>query len=266
MKNALFAIAIAAALSTMSGQDIERRADPGRGAGPGGPEGCNVAVDVDGSAEIEIRGDHASLHNLSGQTPHFRLFECSRPVPPNARDFRFTAQSGRGKMEMVREPREDGPLVVRIEDPQSGAGEYRFHIAWGGERPGERRDRDRDADRGDAGYAQERERFFEGEGWRRNLFQRVREDVDHVAHATIPFTGDRARLTRTIARLNDLQDELSKGHYDERGLDEVMRSLRAVVEENRLSGRDHDTLSDDLRRLSVFRERHDEYGARSPRY
>jgi hypothetical protein len=44
-----------------------------------------------------------------------------------------------------------------------------------------------------------------------------------------------------------------------------MGALRAVVEENRLSPRDRETLSDDLNRLREFRERHDEYGARAPR-
>jgi hypothetical protein len=130
---------------------------------------------------------------------------------------------------------------------------------------GERReqgamDRDRDGD-----YAQERERFFQGEGWRRNLFQRVREDVEHVEHSTIPFTGDRARLARTITELNELQGKLGEGRYDERQLGDVMGGLRAVVEENRLSPRDRDALSDDLNRLREFRERHDEYGARAPR-
>jgi hypothetical protein len=124
---------------------------------------------------------------------------------------------------------------------------------------------DRDRDRG-GDYAQERERFFQGEGWRRNLFQRVREDVEHVAHSTIPFTGDRARLERTIAGLNQLQGKLSQGRYDERALDDVMRSLRAVVDENRMPPPDRDALSDDLNRLRDFRNRHDEYGARNPRY
>ncbi len=258
----------AAVVGTLSGQGIERRAEMGRGAGPGGAEGCNVVVVVDGVAEVEIRGDRAMLRDISGQPPQFRAFECSRPLPPNAPGLRFMAESGRGRQEMLRESR-DGAAVVRIEDPQGGAGEYRFHIAWGGGGDqGERRDqgvrpddRGRDGDR-DAGYAQERERFFQGEGWRRNLFQRVREDVEHVEHATIPFTGDRARLARTVTELNELQGKLGEGRYDERQLDDVMGALRAVVEENRMSPRDRDALSDDLNRLREFREHHDDYGAR----
>jgi hypothetical protein len=167
---------------------------------------------------------------------------------------------------MVRQGRDGGAVVVHIEDPESGVGEYRFRLTWGD--AGDRReqgaiDRDRDADRRDD-YLQERERFFQGEGWRRGLFQRVREDVEHVERSTIPFTGDRARLSRTIAELNELQTKLGEGRYDERQLGDVMAALRAVVEENRLTGHDRDALTDDLNRLRDFHERHDEYGARSP--
>jgi|ERR1700722_1434628 hypothetical protein len=255
------AIAAAAAMGTLGAQDIHRLASMGRG--PGGGDGCKVSVVVDGVAEVEIRGDDATLHNISGQPPQFREFECTRPIPTNAA-VRFVAESGRGRQELARGTREGGPVIVHIEDPEGGAGEYRFRLSWGGEM-GERReqgarDRDRDGD-----YAQERERFFQGEGWRRNLFQRVREDVEHVEHSTLPFTGDRARLSRTVTELNELQGKLSQGRYDERQLGDVMGALRAVVEENRLSPRDRDALSDDLNRLREFRERHDEYGARAPR-
>jgi hypothetical protein len=174
---------------------------------------------------------------------------------------------------MIRSVRDGGAAVVRIEDPEGGAGEYRFRLTWGGD--GDRReqgavDRDRDGDRRDGDrrdgdYQQERDRFFQGEAWRRNLFQRVRMDVEHVEHSTIPFTGDRARLQRTITELNELQGKLGEGRYDERTLDEVMGALRAVVQENRMQGRDRDVLSDDLNRLREFRDHHDDYGARYQR-
>jgi hypothetical protein len=255
------AIAATAAIGTLSAQDVQRRATIGRG--PDGGDGCRVSVMVNGVADVEIRGDTAVLHSISGQPAQFREFECSRPIPPNA-TVRFEAEEGRGRQEL-RAPREGGPVVVHIEDPEAGAGEYRFRLVWGADlgnrrEPGARvGDADRDA------YSQERDRFFQGEGWRRNLFQRVREDVEHVEHSTIPFTGDRARLGRTVTELNELQGELSEGRYDERALGDVMTALRAVVEENRLSGRDRDVLSDDLNRLRDFHEHHEDYGARYPR-
>ena len=263
-KHFLIAMAVMAASGSLGAQDISRRAVIGRG--PAGREGCTLTVMVDGSADVEIRGEYATLRNVSGRPPEVREFECSRPIPPNA-DVRYSPEVGRGRQEMVRTGREGGPLVVHIEDPESGFGEYRFRLTWG--EAGERReqgsaDRDRDADRRDD-YLAQRERFFQGEGWRRNLFQRVREDVEHVERATIPFTGDRARLVRTIGELNELQAKLSEGRYDERQLGEVMAALRAVVEENRLTGFDREALTDDLNRLRDFHERHDEYGARPPR-
>jgi hypothetical protein len=270
----ILAMAAATAVSIINGQTIERRAQIGRGGGPGGEESCSLTVMVDGVAEVEIRGDHAVLRNVSGQPPQFRAFECSRPIPPNAPGLRFIAESGRGRQEMAREYREGGPVIVHIEDHDGGAGEYRFRIAWGGrgEHFGDRdrpvdRPADRGGDRNDDGYAQERERFFRGEGWRRNLFQRVREDVEHVERSAIPFTGDRQRLNRTISELNELQGKLSQGRYDERQLDDVVNALRTVVDENKLMSRgDRDALSDDLNRLREFRARHDDYGARRPRY
>jgi hypothetical protein len=196
-------------------------------------------------------------------------------MPPNAPGFRFTAEEGRGRQSLVRSPRDGGPAVIRIEDHEGGAGEYRFEITWGGRPqwdnrreqgavPVDPRDRNGDGvvDRRDMEYGQERDRFFRGEGWRRNLFQRVREDVEHLERSTIPFTGDRARLMRTINELNSLQGKLSQGRYDERELDDVMRALGAVVQENRMAPRDREILSDDLNRLRDFRERHDDYGAR----
>jgi hypothetical protein len=272
--------AAAAAIGTVSGQDVPRRAQIGRGPAGGGREGCLVSVVVDGAAEVEIRGESGVLRNLSGGAPQWRDFECSRPMPPNAPGFRFTAESGRGRQSLVRGPRDGGAVVIRIEDHEGGAGEYRFELTWGsgglgdyrrdqGAAPVDRdrpmdRDRpvDRPMDRRDSDYGQERDRFFQGEGWRRNLFQRVREDVEHLERSTIPFTGDRARLMRTVNELNSLQGKLSQGRYDERELDDVINALRAVVAENRMAPRDREILSDDLNRLRDFRERHDDYGAR----
>ena len=38
---------------------------------------CTIEVVVDGSAEIEIRGDSALMRNRSGQRPQWRRFECT---------------------------------------------------------------------------------------------------------------------------------------------------------------------------------------------
>ena len=257
----IFAIGVAAA-AMLAAQDVQRRAAVGRG-GPEGVGRCVVEVTVDGSAQVQIRGDSATLHNLAGAPPQFRQFECSRPIPADAREFQFRALEGRGRQELVSAPRGGGPAVVTIEDPEGGMGTYRFELTWN-EGGGYRRPDEgyRGEDRRPAG--EYRDRFFQGEAWRRSFFQRVREDVEHLEHSTIPFTGDRARLGRTAMELNELQEKLAQGRYDERQLDDVMAALSSVVQNNRLSDRDRDVLNDDLRRMREFRERHDEWGARRP--
>ena len=96
------------------------------------------------------------------------------------------------------------------------------------------------------------ERFYRG-----RLFERVRIDLDRVGDKAIPFTGDRARVTRAKESLNDLQSKFDAGRFDERELSDVIDSVQWVVSENRvMSGRDRDVLSDDLARLREFRDEH----------
>jgi hypothetical protein len=45
-------------------------------------------------------------------------------------------------------------------------------------------------------------------------------------------------------------------------LDDVVRALKTVLNDNRLSPRDRDVLNDDLRRLQDFREHARDYGVR----
>ena len=94
------------------------------------------------------------------------------------------------------------------------------------------------------------------------FFQRIRDDLDHATSGAGPFTGDRARLQRTQRQLDELQQKLARGFYDERELDQTMASLQAVVQGNRLAPRDREMLMEDLSRMRDFRSRHDQYGAR----
>ncbi len=106
-----------------------RRADMSRG-GNSDRGKCTIEVVVDGVAEVEIHGDSATLRNVSGQQPQWRRFECSSPLPPNPADFRFSGVDGRGRQQLVRDPREGGIAVVQIEDPQGGAEGYTFDLTW----------------------------------------------------------------------------------------------------------------------------------------
>jgi hypothetical protein len=118
-----------------------RKADL-RGGGSIDRGKCTIEVVVDGAVEIEIRGDTANMRNISGQRPQWRRFECTSAMPRNPVGFHFSGVDGRGRQELVRDPRNGGPAVVRIEDPQGGSEGYTFDLQWGG--PGEGRgDRDR---------------------------------------------------------------------------------------------------------------------------
>lgn len=101
--------------------------------GGGGDSGkCTIEVDVDGAADVEIRGDTAWLRTLQGQPATWRRFECNMPMPQNPANFRFQGVDGRGRQTLVQNPNNGGPAVVRIEDPQGGREGYTFDVEWNG--------------------------------------------------------------------------------------------------------------------------------------
>ena len=276
MYNRIFSVAIALAAAAAA-QPIPQRAAIVGGGNPNAGQ-CTITVTVDGQAEIEIRGANATLRDLGGAQPQWRRFECTSAMPPNPANFQFAGLNGRGHQNLIAEPRDGGPAVVRIEDSEGGASEYTFRLAWsnypaGQDRgpSGARDDRGFQGDRGyqgdrdrrpdTDGYYNDRDAFFRGNNGRAMLFQRVREDLDHATSGAFPFTGDRARLDRTRMELDELQEKLGRGFYDERQLDETTAAMQAVVEGNRLAPRDRAMLTDDLNRMRDFRARHDEYGA-----
>jgi len=117
-------------------------------------------------------------------------------------------------------------------------------------------DRDRDRDRDEDRY----HRIQRGEDWwRGRMFERIREDLDHVQSVTFPFSADQYRLNRVKQELNELQAKLAENRYDQPELDDVISAMQRVVSDNHLSGRDRDLLNDDLSRLRAFREHHDGY-------
>lgn len=246
-----------AALSA-SAQTMDRRAEI-TGGGDRDHGKCTIEVVVDGAAEVEIRGDHATLRNLDGRQPQWRRFVCNEPMPPNPPGFRFAGVDGRGRQTLVRAPQGGGPAVVRIEDPQGGSEGYTFDVMWQSgafnsappppppDRRAEGPDRDRD------GFYRDRDNFYRGD-WRGRVFARVRQDLDYVSRYS--FRGDdRYRLDRVYRELDDLQRDYASGRWDRRALADVQDALNRVVSDNRLSPRDRDMLRDDLRRLSDLRDR-----------
>jgi hypothetical protein len=114
----------------MNAQTYQRRAAL-IGGGNSQSGKCTAEVVVDGAAEVEIRGDTAQIRNLSGQPAQWRRFECTGPLPAHPVDFRFQGIDGRGRQDLVRDPRNGGSAVVRIEDPDGGQEGYTFDITWG---------------------------------------------------------------------------------------------------------------------------------------
>ena len=88
------------------------------------------------------------------------------------------------------------------------------------------------------------------------MFERVKDDVEHVREVTWPGGGDDYRLDKTVGELNELQGKLANHVYDERQLDDVIETLGRVASYNRMAPRDRDILNDDISRLREYREHH----------
>lgn len=124
-------LAGAAIFTVPAGAQNSRRASI-RGNGNPNEGKCTIEVVVDGAADVEIRGDNAILRNINGQQPQWRRFECSSRMPDRPEGFRFRGIDGRGRVQLIQDPRNGGPAVVRIEDSQGGSEGYTFDLEWGG--------------------------------------------------------------------------------------------------------------------------------------
>lgn len=117
------------ALLAQRNQITDRRTAEIRGGGGDGK--CTIEVEVDGVAEVEIFGNNAQIRTLQGSPSRFRRFQCNQEMPRNAYDFRFKGIDGRGRQELMRSPN-NGPAVIRIDDPKGGSEGYTFDIFWRG--------------------------------------------------------------------------------------------------------------------------------------
>jgi hypothetical protein len=111
--------------------------------GGGGDGKCTIEVEVDGAAEVEIRGTTARLRTRSGQRATWRRFDCNQAMPNRPNEFRFKGVDGRGRQDLVQDPGNGGPALVRIEDRKGGREGYTFDITWRGGMGGNNGGRDR---------------------------------------------------------------------------------------------------------------------------
>jgi hypothetical protein len=113
----------------MFGQNYQRQATMVGGGSPDRGK-CTIEVVVDSVAQVEIRGTSATLRTMSGQPAQWRRFECNGAMPVNPANFRFSGVDGRGRQELIRDPRNGGVAVVQIEDKNGGAEGYTFDLFW----------------------------------------------------------------------------------------------------------------------------------------
>jgi hypothetical protein len=116
--------------------------------------------------------------------------------------------------------------------------------------------------RDDDSYHRDRDDYYRGDQWRARMFDRIRDDLNHVQTTWFSGGGDQYRIDKAKQELNELQNSMAEHRYNERALDDVVAAMQRVVSDNRLSDRDRSILNDDLARLRQFRVRHDEWGAR----
>jgi len=100
--------------------------------GGGGNGKCTIEVEVDGVAEIEVRGDLGRMRTIAGSPAVWRRFECNQIMPLNPSGFRFRGIDGRGRQDLVRSPGGRLGPVVRIDDPKGGREGYTFDLEWTG--------------------------------------------------------------------------------------------------------------------------------------
>ena len=82
---------------------------------------------------MRSRANAARLRTTRGQVAVWRRFDCNGVLPRNPSDFRFRGVDGRGRQDLVRDPRSNGgTAVIRIDDRDSGREGYTFDIEWRG--------------------------------------------------------------------------------------------------------------------------------------
>lgn len=105
----------------------------------------------------------------------------------------------------------------------------------------------------------EREARFRGEGWRSHVFAHVRTDLDHLGSIAFTAPREKQRTENTKRELTDLQAKLDHGRFDQGELNDVIDSMRKSANDQRLSPRDREVLSDDLNRILDYQAHHDHW-------
>jgi hypothetical protein len=97
----------------------------------GGDGKCTFEVEVDITAQVEIRGDQGYVRTLAGSPANWRRLVCNQPLPRNPVNFRFKGIDGRGRQTLIRDPNSNnGVAVIQLDDPKGGREGYTGDILW----------------------------------------------------------------------------------------------------------------------------------------
>ncbi|MBM3812806.1 MAG: hypothetical protein FJW20_14360 [Acidimicrobiia bacterium] len=102
-------------------------------ATPAGPGSVEIELRVDGIVELWVAWDTVSAHTISGQDAGQVKATFSRPLPPvTLRSATIKKLDGRGdvKIHQMPSPANEHTAIIRIEDPNGGADNYRFQLTW----------------------------------------------------------------------------------------------------------------------------------------
>lgn len=134
MKNQSFLLAVTIVGCAVQANAASEQTFRANITGGGGDSGkCTIEVEVDDTAEVEVYGVEGRIRTLSGNPSTWRRFQCTSPLPRNPVDFRFRGIDGRGRVELIRDPRNSGGrAVIRIQDSQGGREGYTFDLEWRG--------------------------------------------------------------------------------------------------------------------------------------
>ena len=92
----------------------------------------------------------------------------------------------------------------------------------------------------------------------RGLFDQVRRDLDRAESISDRYNYGRNRghFKKVREEMSEFQSKLARGRFDRHELDDVIKSLQRVVNDNNYGYRDSDNLRADLDQLREFRAGH----------
>lgn len=88
--------------------------------------------DVDDRASVSIHGRDVRTQTLSGKSVENADSQVFGRLPTERPIFVNVTKRGRGTVRVVQQPSSfnNYTAVVRVHDPQPGAGHYRFQLEW----------------------------------------------------------------------------------------------------------------------------------------